>query len=136
MKFSEDRNWGVIQQFELEADTLQAIRGAVTISITQHKRVSHFWVSSVNDNTSEFFGANCLCLFWSENSPCVRLPFELNTIDEITDFIVKWLEKEGKWPDEQPDTDGSVQDGFRIETSYSPFVTFLKITPAWIVYGK
>lgn len=137
-------SWGVIQEFKLEADTLQALRAAVSIACVEHNSgVTHYRVEQVPVDMQDLAevedlnGANRLVLMWHRDRETDNgLPFELTTVDEITTFIANWLDKKGTWPHNIPDTDGSTEQGFRAETSYSPFYTFLKITPVHIVYGK
>lgn len=117
------------------------------IALTENHRVTHFRVEDLTDlplpyefgtdHEPDYAGANRLTLLWYPDKPTDNeLPSELTTVDEITEFIAKWLEMKGKWPSLEPDTDGSIQEGFRVENSWSPFYTVIKITPIWIVYGK
>jgi hypothetical protein len=146
-EYQRNRSWGVIQNLDVEADTEQAIKGAVMIALTENKRVTHFRVEDLTDlplpyefgadHEPNYAGANRLTLLWHPDKDTDNeLPFELTTPTEVTDFIVQWLEKKGKWPTLVPDTDGSTEAGFRIENSWTPFYTVLKVTPIWIVYGK
>jgi hypothetical protein len=64
-----------------------------------------------------------------------ELPFELTTVDEVVAFCQQWLEKKGTWPTAEPDTDGSLHEGFRISNGRT-FAAAFDITPIWIVYGK
>jgi hypothetical protein len=134
----------VIQQLCVEADTIQALKGAIMIAMVENKKVTHFRVEQLTEKPltyekvdSSLIGANRLTLLWArDNQQDNELPFELNTVEEVTDFVTQWLEKKAEWPTEKPDTDGSVDAGFRVENSRSPFYTVVKITPTWIVYGK
>lgn len=146
-KFERNRDWGTVQELKVEADTVQALRGAVMIAMVDGHKVTHFRVETITKEavedsfedriTDNMIGANQLTLLWHQDEPTDNeLPFELTTVDEITDFIVQWLEKKAQWPAEWPDTDGSIQAGFRAENSWSPFYTVIRITPTWIVYGK
>lgn len=145
--FNRNRDWGVVQELAVEADTVQALRGAIMVASVDNKEVKYFRIETITKEVADnawpkgsknhLIGANQLTLLWSRDRPTDNeLLFELSTVDEITDFVVQWLEKKAEWPTEEPDTDGSVERGFRVENSWDPFATVVKVTPTWIIYGK
>lgn len=122
----KDREWGVVQRLEIEADTPAALLGACMVASAEHKEASHFIVTKNGD------GSNSLRLLWTDKGDA--LPFPLKGAQEMADFIAQWLEKSATYPNSSPDTDGDVVDGFRIDVS--DFYDVLRVTPAYIVYGK
>jgi acyl carrier protein phosphodiesterase len=141
-----DRTWGVIQRLNVEADTLAALRGAVSIAMSEHKKVTHFRVETLtdkplpsdwgDDHDPNLAGSTRLTLLWTrDRATDNELPFELTTVDEVVAFCQQWLEKKGSWPTIEPDTDGSTHAGFRISKG-NTFAAAFDITPIWIVYGK
>jgi len=71
----------------------------------------------------------------------VNLPYAMG-VEEVISFVYGWLGKTK--PDyEQPDTDGSVEQGFEITTEGTDwrgglkfYHSFIAIRPIWIVYEK
>jgi len=71
----------------------------------------------------------------------VNLPYAMG-VEEVISFVYGWLAKTK--PDyEEPDTDGSVEQGFEITTDGTDwrggsqfYGSFIAIRPIWIVYGK
>ncbi|MGX0136318.1 hypothetical protein [Cupriavidus metallidurans] len=128
MKLDLTQEWGVVQQFRLEADTFRALQAACVIALTEHSKATHFAVISDAD------GGNALALRWTEGQGAYPLPFELSTPEEVAGFIRSWLEKRGLWPKQIPSTDGSVKKGYRFESR--GFTDLLTVKPMYIVYGK
>lgn len=69
----------------------------------------------------------------------IFLPYAM-TEKQAVDFFWGWLESVDPVA-EEPDTDGSVEKGFRITTDGTSFMhknwaTFISISPVWLVYGK
>jgi len=71
----------------------------------------------------------------------IELPYKMG-LDEIILFVWGWLLKT-KSKGHEPDTDGSVHEGFTITTDGTDwrggsgfYNTFIAIRPTWIVYGK
>ncbi|VVE27584.1 hypothetical protein PCO31111_03483 [Pandoraea communis] len=122
----KDREWGVVQRLEVEADTPAALLGACIVASAEHKDASHFIVTKNDD------GSNSLRLLWTDKGDA--LPFPLKGAQEMADFISQWLEKRAAYPDKAPDTDGDVVEGFRIDVHV--FYDVLRVTPTYIVYGK
>lgn len=76
-----------------------------------------------------------------KNEGYVPFPYEMG-LDECISFVWGWLQKT-KPTYNEPDTDGSVDQGFKITTDGTHWRggdcfhgTFIAITPIWIVYGK
>jgi hypothetical protein len=123
-----DQKWGVVQDLQVEADTFQALLGAMTVACVQEKKATHFEEVKEGDATS-------LMLQWSATPNSTKLAFPLEGSQEMAQFIRQWLEKSGDWDGiEVPDTDGSTHKGFKIENGYH--YTVVKVTPIWTVYGK
>lgn len=122
----KDREWGVVQRLEVEADTPAALLGACMIACAETKKASHFLVTKNTD------GSNSLQLLWTDKGEA--LPFPLEGANEIAEFVTQWLEKRAEYSGDEPDTDGSVNKGFRIDVS--SFYDVLRVTPAYIIYGK
>lgn len=120
-------DWGVVQQFMLEADTFTSLKAACAIMLTDHTKVVAYAIDP---------GTTKLTLLWHKEETedaAVLMPFELATSDDVADFIWKWLQRSAAYP-RQPNTDGSVKKGFRITHAFSYVV--LHVEPVWIVYGK
>jgi hypothetical protein len=128
MSMRFDSEWGVVQRLKVEADTFTALLGAFEVACVEHKEATHFAVHSEPD------GSTFLCLLWTDADMGKPLPFHLDGAEEMAAFTRKWLEKEAKYPTERPDTDGSVNQGFRVEAISGYEVA--RITPTWIIYGK
>lgn len=117
----DDRAWGVVQELVIEADTPTALRAGCTIAFTYNtKGVESYAVEN-----------GSLVLFWSDTTG-IKLPFCLNSVDAVFEFVSRWLSQAqyGR----ETDTDGSVKKGYRIEIDHG--YVFMRIKPTWIVYGK
>jgi len=123
-----DSDWGVIQTLEIEADTQQSLLAGCMVALVQHKSVTHYRVVPSGE------GGNILRLFWTSDDGAHPLPFPLTTPDDLCAFVRQWLEKRAEYPNEEPDTDGSVNHGFNI--ALGSFYEVMRVTPAYIVYGK
>lgn len=113
--------WGVLQHFELEADTDAALRSACELAFTEHSHGADAY--EVRDGE--------LRLYWCD-AEGQKLPFNLKTPEAVYEFVSRWL-AEQQYP-ESPDTDGSAKKGFRAESDYG--YVFIKFKPTWIIYGK
>jgi hypothetical protein len=76
-----------------------------------------------------------------EKEGFVKLPYPMG-VEEIISFVYGWLQKT-KPNYNEPDTDGSVEQGFLITTDGTDWRggsefwgSFIAIKPVWIVYGK
>lgn len=116
---------GLIQALTVEADTLNALSGAVQIALVGHNKITHY--NMAEDGSS-------LELRWTRHSMCEKLPFPLIDRDEITAFIEKWLLTTAVYPEAEYDGDIDYVAGFRVTTG--DFYSVLKIEPIWIAYGK
>ena len=113
--------WGVLQHLHVEADTATALRAICQMAFTEHCRGAEAY--EVRDGE--------LRLLWAD-SQGVKLPFRLDTPDAVYEFVSRWLKQQDYGA--EPDTDGSTKRGFCARHDYG--YVFLKIKPAWIVYGK
>lgn len=118
-----ERKWGVVQALMVEADTHESLLAAVTIALTAHQEVSYWGQKQ-----------ETLILYWSAADNSRLLPSPLKDPLRITQMIEDWLETSARYPSDEPDTDGSIRKGYRVEIAYG-YVT-LQVTPVWIVYGK
>jgi hypothetical protein len=129
-------DWGVIEVNAL-GDTLQALKGALLVAFGEHRDATHYRVFDDAET-----GGNMLALYWTNSSEAIPLPFKIDA-NTAVDFVARWLEANGRWPDERPDTDGDVHVGFRIQSGWCDqkndhcdFYTTALIIPEWTVYGK
>jgi len=123
-----DKDWGVVQELKIEADIFPALRGACMIACADHKNASHFIEGKDED------GGNYISLRWTDGRGAIALPFDLNGPEEMADFLKAWLLKKSIMPNDVPDTDGSVNEGFRAEMR--DFYDVLTVKPIHIVYSK
>lgn len=140
-KLNNERTFGVVENFDFRADTRLSILAACQIMQSYHKRITHYITRTEEDGTTTLI----LCWGSSRRQPKeIPLPIPFETPEETSDFIAKWLERSAVYPKDIPDTDGSVEAGFRIcqrvssdfhlpvETDYDVMV----VSPAYIVYRK
>lgn len=79
-----------------------------------------------------------LVLYWAESNKCTPFAYDF-TRQEAADFALGWLRRADYGA--EPDIDGSCKKGWtmfcgawgRIDGEWEAFV---KITPAWAMYGK
>jgi hypothetical protein len=139
-------DWGVIQKLEVEADTRNALLGALSIATVEYNKITHYQEltfdnppEATKDNQREverFYGANSLTLYpyYSGSDRSInKLPYELEGAEEITNFVESWLKKNAKYPEHIPDTDGSINNGFRVDMNKYGTI---RIVPVYIIYGK
>ena len=76
-----------------------------------------------------------------EDKDLIVFPYAMN-LQQCIVFVWGWLENT-KSTEAYPDTDGSVEQGFKITTEGCGwrggsgfYSSFIAITPVWIVYGK
>lgn len=129
-------DWGVIEINAL-CDTKQTLKGALMVAFGEHPNATHYRV--IEDDKT---GGNMLALYWTVRDDAIALPFKIDAAKAV-DFVASWLESNGKWPKERPDTDGDWHAGFRIQSgwcddksSHCEFRTTALIIPEWTVYGK
>lgn len=115
------RDWGVVQDLRIAADTETALRAACEIMFTEHSKGADSY--AVKDGV--------LLLFWCD-ADGTKLPFVLDTAKKVFEFVSNWLDQAERGP--ETDTDGSVKAGFRIENGHG--YIFMRVKPEWIVYGK
>lgn len=121
------RDWGVVQELVVEADTDTALLAAITIAMTYQSRYNHFVLK-----TEE--GSVKLLLKWaSDTSKVNAFLSELTTPEEVLAEAKRWLKTAAYGP--EPDTDGSTKKGFRVMLR-DGWENCLCISPEWIVYGK
>ena len=117
-----DREWGVVQKFQVEADTRTALVAAINILMTDHGKVTS-WAERENE----------LLLFWSDNEGLGHpLPTPLDDPKKVADLAADWL-RQATYPS-APDTDGSTKKGYTAKLANGYLVA--RISPTWIVYGK
>lgn len=121
----EEREWGVVSELKVEADTHTSLLAAVTIAMTHNGKVSHW---ALDDDS--------LVLCWSGSKRSNLLPTPLKDPEMVTLLIENWLKDSAIYPIE-PDTDGSVKKGYRVEIvrSYTDHIV-CKVTPIWVIYSK
>lgn len=126
--FDKSREWGVVQQLAVEADTYKALEAALVIAARDNRTATHYRVevSAKNGNT--------LVLLWSNGDCDMPLPYRLDGGEQMAAFTWEWLSKSASYPPDQPDTDGSIRHGYRVSNDFGYIVA--RIAPAWIVYGK
>ena len=117
--------WGVVQKLTVEADTKDALIAALTIALSYHSKV-HYWECRKGK----------LALLWSNPEDTYPFLTPLDDPEQLAGMVLGWL-LGAAYPEERPDTDGSVKKGFRVrghEDGYG--YTVATIEPVWIVYGK
>jgi hypothetical protein len=138
-----ERDWGVVQHLEVEADTHVALLAALTIAYVSHGvPVTHYAerqfgeYDSEDDKPEYAHGEKYLALCWNVSAEgAVRMAYPLTTPDELTAFVEGWLKRCAVYVTErEPDTDGSVAKGFRVTHAYHYDVA--RIAPRFIIYGK
>ncbi|WP_027798283.1 hypothetical protein [Paraburkholderia dilworthii] len=141
MKFSTSDghflgDWGVIEINAL-CDTLKTLKGSLMVAFGEHRDATHYKV--IEDEKT---GGNMLALYWTKRDDAFPLPFKIDA-NLAVDFVAQWLEANGKWPKQRPDTDGDCHAGFRIQSGWSQgksehcdFYVAALIIPGWTVYGK
>lgn len=129
-------DWGVVEINAL-CDTMTGLKGALLVAFTEHRDATHYKVIE-----EEKTGGNMLALYWTNHDNAIPLPFKIDASSAVN-FVASWLQANGKWPKESPDTDGDVHLGFRVQSGWcdekSPhcdFYTTALIIPEWTVYGK
>jgi hypothetical protein len=128
-------DWGVVEINAL-CDTIHALKGALVVAFGEHRNATHYKV--FEDAKT---GGNMLALYWTDYTDAIRLPFNIDATAAVN-FVASWLEQNGKWPSERPDTDGDVEAGFRIQSGiyngseHCDFYVSALIIPEWTVYGK
>ena len=119
----KDSAWGVVQELVVEADTHIALVSALTIAMTNNRQVTHW---KMDDKS--------MVLLWASGDGTHILPSPLKDPQKVAQMIEDWLKDSAAYPDDAPDTDGSVKEGYRVEMKQ--FCEVCRITPTWIVYGK
>lgn len=108
----KEREWGVVQRLEIEADTPAALLGACMVAGAEHKEASHFVVTKNDD------GNNSLRLLWTDKGDA--LPFPLKARRKWPTSSASGLKSAPPTRIARPDTDGDVVEGFRIDVSGLP----------------
>lgn len=129
-------DFGVVEINAL-CDTLQTLKGALMVAFGEHHNATHYKV--IEDEKT---GGNMLALYWTARDDAIPLPFKINS-QAAVNFVASWLESNGKWPAQRPDTDGDTMQGFRIQSGWCDeknihcdFYTTVLVIPEWTVYGK
>jgi hypothetical protein len=137
-----ENDWGVVQSLEVEADTRAALLAALTIALIGHCEVTHYaerpfsQYDGEDDTPERAHGEKYLALCWHGSAEgAVPLGYPLTTPEEVTAFVEGWLKKRAVYVvGRTPDTDGSVEKGFRVTHAYSYDVA--RVAPRFIIYGK
>lgn len=121
--------FGVVELNTL-VDTRRGLEAAFAILFSEHKGVTHFKVTQLDNSDG-----NCIELLWADDrsGACSALPYQLEDPNEVTEFIGRWAQANGKWP-QHPGGDSDHLQGFRVQSGYG--YRFGLVAPSWVVYSK
>ena len=129
-----NRDWGVVQEFNLQADTRTALRNAVGILMTEYSKLSGYEEFKHNDIPT-------LAIYWTDNiSGMSKFIVDVTDSEHIVDTLLLWSKARCDTLRE-PDIDGSVKKGYRIfnrlgePRTNASYVVFY-VQPALIEYHK
>ncbi len=129
---------GLVEQFELRAQTKKQLVSALSILLVWNSKVTHF-------NTGvDINGRKFITFQWHESGKGTMFPAPMTDPEMIADQVITWLANTEYGP--QPDTDGHNSKGWHLSLhspkitnggwpSYHPYDVFT-IYPHWITYDK
>jgi hypothetical protein len=105
-------DWGVVEINAL-VDTKRGLEAALAIALMEHASATHYAIRINAD------GSNAIEFMWA-----------------LANFVALWAEANAIYG-ERPDTDGSTQAGFRVQTNDDGWAyTLALVSPEWVIYGK
>lgn len=129
-----NKDWGVVQHFELEADTKTAMLNALSVLMTEHSRLCGYEEFLVKDIPT-------LAIYWTDSiAGMSKFIVDVTSGEHIADTLLVWT-KERCAATREPNIDGSCRKGYRIFRSLrepkqnASYVAFY-IQPCWIEYHK
>jgi len=130
---SEDISGGINGLFSLRATGESVSRLAVLLRLIN----SDFCGWTVSD------GGKSLFLHWATNSDSTtynKFLSDRESPEAIAEMVQNWFKnnKDNIYPENKPDTDGSVHSGYLVTTEghFPHFSISCEIKPEWIVYSK
>lgn len=132
--YMNDSDWGVIQKFELEADTYTALKAACMIALTDHSTAYGWRVAQ------EIGQPPCLFITWTDKAPeNNKFMVPIKDANALAKMIWDWLH-DGNFMvynnAERHDTDGDLKEGFSFTMGGKHFSDMFFVKPEYIIYGK
>ncbi len=130
-----NKDWGVVQDFKLEADTRTALNNALSILMTENSKLRGY------EEFVDTDGVPTLAVYWTDAvAGMSKFIVDVTNSEHIVDTLLVWT-KERADKISQPDIDGSIESGYRIfkyleEPRPNKFYVSFYIQPCWIEYHK
>lgn len=130
-----NKQWGVVQNLIVEADTKNALSSALDILFQEVSKVVGYKEFVTDD------GIPTLAVYWSGDN-LNKFIVEIKDPEDIVDMLLTWAKNKSENVS-YPDIDGSVKAGFKIfnnmsydKAPHDRFYIAFYMQPSWIEYHK
>lgn len=129
--YGKEKEWGVVQKFEIEADTFKSLVAACMIGLSEYRSATGYRVVKLKNDLP------VLEILWTLPQKENEFLSEISDPVELAEQIYKWLNSKGIYDNaEQHDTDGDLERGFWASNHGSDWDVLLAVHPEYIIYGK